>query len=133
MVVRLPLSAESPQERLRLIAAQTREARVAAREQGALELMRGPVGARLMNRVARHQHLVAAFVTNVPGPPERLRLAGAAIETIWPVAVVAGNVRVGVAAVSNAGRLCCGIHFDADHINGATIAAAMRQEFAALT
>lgn len=133
MVARLPLSAESAEERLRLIAAQTREARVAAREQGTLELMRGPLGARIMNRIARHQHLVAAFVTNVPGPPERLGLAGAGIETIWPVAVIAGNVRVGVAAVSYAGQLCCGIHFDADHIDGAAIAAAMRQEFEALT
>ena len=114
MLVRLPLTEPDPDERLQLIAAQTRAEKVRARQQGTLELMRGPVGARMMDRVARRQHLVAGFVTDVPGPAGPLRLAGAPVAEIWPVAVLAANVRLGVAAVSYDGRLRCGIHFDAE-------------------
>jgi diacylglycerol O-acyltransferase / wax synthase len=52
----------------RLMAEQTRQERARAREQGTLEFMRGPIGARTMDRVGRRQYLVAGFVTNVPGP-----------------------------------------------------------------
>ena len=129
MLVRLPLSeSDDPDERLRLIAAQTRSEKVKARQQGTLEFMRGPIGARIMDRVARRQHLVAGFVTNVPGPAGALRLAGATVVQIWPVAVLAANVRLGVAAVSYDGRLCCGIHFDAGSVPGAEFSRAMGEE-----
>ena len=132
MLVRLPLSQPDPDARLQLIAARTREEKERARDQGTLELMRGPRGARLMDRVARRQHLVAGFVTNVPGPSDRLRLAGAPVEGLWPVAVLAANVRLGVAAVSYAGTLRCSIHFDADAVPGAEFARAMSAELARL-
>ncbi len=132
MLVRLPLGESDPDERLRIIAAQTRGEKVRAREQGTLEFMRGPVGARFMDRVARRQHLVAGFITNVPGPEGALCLAGAPFTALWPVAVLAGNVRLGVAAVSYDGRLCCGIHFDAANVPGAAFAHAMAEEMARL-
>ena len=132
MLVRLPLGEPDPDERLRLIAARTGEEKVRARQQGTLELMRGPLGARVMDRVAHRQHVVAGFVTNVPGPPGRLRLAGAPVDAIWPVAVLAANVRLGVAAVSYAGRLRCGIHFDEATVPGALFARSMREELARL-
>ena len=132
MLVRLPLGEPDPDERLRLIAAQTRLEKVTARRQGTLEFMRGPIGARIMDRVARRQHLVAGFVTNVPGPAGPLRLAGAPVVAIWPVAVLAGNVRLGVAAVSYDGRLCCGIHFDDENVPGAVFSRAMEKELARL-
>ena len=133
MLVRLPLGEPDPDIRLRLIAERTREEKVRAREQGTLELMRGPWGARIMNRIAHRQHVVAGFVTNVPGPPGRLRLAGAPVDAIWPVSVLAANVRLGVAAVSYAGRLRCGIHFDEPTVPGAVFARAMDEELARLT
>ncbi|WP_243728448.1 wax ester/triacylglycerol synthase domain-containing protein [Microbacterium sp. BK668] len=126
MLVRLPLTASSPDVALRGIAGQTREQKDQARRQGTLELMRGPAGARLMDRLAQRQHLVAGFVTNVPGPEHRIELAGASLTRIWPVAVLAANVRLGMAATSYAGRLCCGIHFDAEHIDGSAVADAVR-------
>lgn len=132
MLVRLPLGEVEPDERVRLIAEQTREEKARAREQGTLEFMRGPIGARIMDSVARRQHLVAGFVTNVPGPVGTLRLAGAPVVAIWPVAVLAANVRLGVAAVSYAGRLHCGIHFDAENLPGATFARAMGEGLARL-
>lgn len=132
MLVRLPLGEPEPDERLRLIAIQTRPEKVRARQQGTLEFMRGPVGARIMDRIAHRQHLVAGFVTNVPGPTGALHLAGASVVAIWPVAVLAANVRLGVAAVSYDGRLYCGIHFDAESVPGAEFAVAMAGELARL-
>lgn len=132
MLVRLPLEERDADARLRLIAARTRTEKVRAREQGTLEFMRGPVGARLMDRIGRRQHVVAGFVTNVPGPTARLHLAGAPLVAIWPVSVLAANVRLGVAAVSYDGRLRCGIHFDAANVPGAVFARAMAHELARL-
>ena len=111
-----------------LIAAQTRAEKLIARDQGTLEFMRGPIGARVMDRLARGQHLVGGFVTNVRGPDGRQSVAGAPIDRIWPVAVIAANVRLGVAALSVGGRLCCGIHFDEANVPGAEFARAMREE-----
>ncbi|MEV4689077.1 wax ester/triacylglycerol synthase domain-containing protein [Microbacterium sp. LWH3-1.2] len=133
MLVRLPLDAASPHEALARIAAQTRIQKVQARQQGTLELMRGPLGARVMDRIAHRQHLVGGFVTNVPGPDHRLSMAGAALLQLWPVAVLAANVRLGVAAVSYAGRLCLGVHFDAGYLDEAVVSAAIRRELVALT
>lgn len=132
MLVRLPLAGIRPDDRLRRIAAQTRAEKVRAREQGTLELMRGPLGARVLDGIGHRQHLVAGFVTNVPGPAVPMRLAGAPITAIWPVAVLAANVRLGVAAISYAGRLRCGVHFDARNVPGTAFAAAMRNELARL-
>lgn len=132
MLVRLPLSEPDPDARLQVIAERTRVEKDRAREQGTLELMRGPRGAHLMDRVAHRQHVVGGFVTNVPGPSGRLRLAGAPVEGLWPVAVLAANVRLGVAAVSYAGTLRCGIHFDAVAVPGAAFARAMSAELARL-
>jgi diacylglycerol O-acyltransferase / wax synthase len=75
---------------------------------------------------------VAGFLTNVPGPPVLLSLAGAPIVGIWPVGVLAGNVRLGVAAVSYEGRLWCGIHFDEATVPGSAFAQAMQEELTRL-
>ncbi|MGO4691806.1 WS/DGAT domain-containing protein [Glaciibacter sp. 2TAF33] len=132
MLVRLPLALPDPDTRLRLIAERTRADKRRAREQGTLEFMRGPRGARFMDRVARRQHVVAGFITNVPGSPDLLCLAGALVVAIWPVGVLAANVRLGTAAVSYAGRLQCGIHFDETTVPGAVFAIAMRDELTRL-
>jgi diacylglycerol O-acyltransferase len=131
MLIRLPLTVSDPGERI--IAAQTRIEKAAARDQGTLEFMRGPAGARIMNRLARRQRLVGGFVTNVRGPERAQRLAGAPIGPMWPVAVLAANVRLGVAALSVGGRLCLGIHFDAAHVPGAEFAHAVDDELRRLT
>lgn len=132
MLVRLPLGEPGPDERLRLIAGQTREEKPRARDQGTLEFMRGPVGARVMDRLSRRQRVVAGFVSNVPGPKGTYRLAGAPVTALWPVGVLPGNVRLGVAAVSYGGNLFCGIHFDASNVPGDVFAQAMGEELARL-
>ena len=133
MLVHLPLDETDTDQRLRLIAEQTRREKPRAREQGTLELMRGPLGARIMDVVGRRQRLVAGFVTNVPGPVGTLRLCGAPVAAIWPVAVLAANVRSGVAALSYDGRLRCGIHFDAANLPGVAFAEGMARELVRLS
>jgi diacylglycerol O-acyltransferase / wax synthase len=133
MLVRLPLAAPTADDCLMAIAAQTRHQKVEARQLGTLELMRGPVGARIMDRIARRQHLVAGFVSNVPGPNEPLRLADAVVSRIWPVAVLAANVRLGITALSYAGRLSCGIHCDGAFLDGVAVAAAVQAELDVLS
>ena len=133
MLVRLPVGERDPDRRLELIADQTRREKPQARAQGTLELMRSPIGARIMDRVGRRQHVVAGCVTNVPGPRSRLRLCGAPVTAIWPVAVLAANVRSGVAAVSYDGRLWCAVHFDAANIPGPAFAAGMANDFTRLS
>lgn len=131
MLVGLPLAEPDADRRLRLIAERTRAQKAAARARGTLGLMRGPLGASLLDRIARRQRLVGAFVTNVPGPREALSLAGAPLTDLWPVAILSGNVRLTVAAVSHAGRLGCGIHFDT-RVPGPGFARAMAAELGRL-
>ena len=52
-----------------------------------------------------HQRLVHTFVTNVRGPAERLRMAGAEVTAVVPVAVNPGNVAVSFDVLSYAGTL----------------------------
>ncbi|HYN65967.1 MAG TPA: wax ester/triacylglycerol synthase domain-containing protein [Ornithinibacter sp.] len=52
-----------------------------------------------------HQRLVHTFVTNVRGPEQRLRVAGAEVVGVVPVAVNPGNVAVSFDVLSYAGTL----------------------------
>jgi diacylglycerol O-acyltransferase len=59
-----------------------------------------------------HQRLVHTFVTNVRGPAERLRLAGAEVVSVVPVAVNPGNVAVSFDVLSYAGTLAVTLVLD---------------------
>lgn len=121
MLVPLPLAEPDPGRRLRRIAAVTRDEKWRARAQGSFELTRSRWGTRLFDAASRHQRLAALFVTNLPGPRGRLSLAGAPLVSARPVSILAGNVRLAVAAISYAGRLCCGVHYDADALPQAPV------------
>lgn len=56
-------------------------------------------------RFIDHQRLVHTFVTNVRGPAQRLRLAGAEVTAVVPVAFNPGNVAVSFDVLSYAGTL----------------------------
>jgi len=114
MVVPLPLAEPDPHRRLSLIAAATRAQKPTARAAGTLELSRARWATRLLDLLSRRQRVIALFVTNVPGPGAPLRLAGARMSRAWPMSVIAGNVRFGVAAASYAGWLSVTAVCDAD-------------------
>lgn len=113
MVVRLPLREGDPRRRLAAIAAVTRREAARSRASGTLPLMRGHLGAQAMKVLSRHQRLVGMFVTNVRGPRTRLSLAGAEMVAAWPLTVVAGNVRIAVAAMTYGDRLSVTVVADA--------------------
>ena len=60
-----------------------------------------------------HQRLVHTFVTNVRGPADTLRLAGAEVAAVVPVAVNPGNVAVSFDVLSYAGGLVVTLVCDA--------------------
>jgi len=65
---------------------------------------------RWMRRAA-HKH-INLFVTNVPGPPEPLWLAGARLLDAVPVAPLTADVPIGVAALSYANTLAVSVNAD---------------------
>jgi WS/DGAT/MGAT family acyltransferase len=128
MVAPLPTDIDDPLERLRLIAAATRAGKDEARAQGTFELTRSRWGSRAFAWMARRQRFIALFVTNVRGPAQRLDLAGAPLLSAWPVSPIQGNVRLGVAAMSYAGRLGVAVHVDADAIRADVVREALEAE-----
>lgn len=113
MIVPLPTGIDDPAARISQISAVTKVAKPDARSRGTFEMTRSRWATRLFGALARHQRLVAFFVTNVRGPADPLSLAGAPLEAAWPLTPIQGNVRLGVSAFSYAGRLACTAHLDA--------------------
>jgi len=79
-----------------------------------------------------HQRLVHTFITNVRGPPRRLRLGGATISAVVPATVTAGNVTVSFGVLSYAGTLAVTVVADPGRLPDLEVlTAALRQELAA--
>lgn len=133
MLVRLPTGEHDPERRLADIAAATRAGKDEARAQGTFELTRSRWGSRAMVRLARRQRFIALFVTNVRGPAQQLSVAGAPLVEAWPVAQIQGNVRLGVAAMSYAGRLSCSVHVGGGALSAEVAAAALGAELERLS
>lgn len=130
MLVSLPTAEADVVARIGAISRLTRAGKGEARAQGTLEITRSRWGARAFAAIARHQRLVALFVTNVRGPERPLRLAGAPLERAWPVSAIQGNVRLGIAAFSYAGRLGVAAHLDADALDCDGIGRRLDEELA---
>jgi WS/DGAT/MGAT family acyltransferase len=116
MPVRVPLAGPAA-GRLEQVAALTRARK--ARTRGASASVVGPAFRALaalgvFRWFVDRQRLVNTFLTNLPGPPQRLTLVGAPVLEIVPVTVTAGNVAVAFAALSYAGRLTVSIVHDPD-------------------
>ena len=116
--------------RLARIAAVTRSAKSEARAQGTYELTRTRWGSRLFAWLARRQRFIALFVTNVHGPDRPILIGGAPLEHAWPVAPIQGNVRLGVAAMSYAGRFGVSVHVDAGALRAGVAGRAIGDELA---
>ncbi|MBU4187430.1 MAG: DUF1298 domain-containing protein [Actinobacteria bacterium] len=126
MIADLPTGITDLDELVSRIAAQTSQAKHAARAQGTYELTRSRWGTWLFARLARHQRFAALFVTNVRGPAEALSIGGAELALLWPVTPIQGNIRLGVSAMSYAGRLGCAVHTDASAISAAALSSALQ-------
>jgi WS/DGAT/MGAT family acyltransferase len=105
MIVPLPVGEPDPVHRLQLIAAETAQRKHEARPRTGS----GVFGSLLLQRAFlhgfAHQRLMNTSVTNVPGPPVPLYLAGARLLELVPLVSLMGNFTLVVAALSYAGQL----------------------------
>jgi diacylglycerol O-acyltransferase len=105
MMVPLPLWESDPARRLRLIAAETAARTRRARPEAGSGIFRFVTAQRAWYRHFPRQRSVNLVVTNVPGPPVPLYLAGARLLELFPVVPVMGNLTLVVAVLSYAGQL----------------------------
>ncbi len=105
MAVPLPVGEPCHARRLELIAAATAELKKNARPEITSGIFRFTLAWRAFNLFLPHQRYLNVFITNVPGPPAPLYLAGAALLEVFPVLAIAGNMALGAAVMSHAGQL----------------------------
>jgi WS/DGAT/MGAT family acyltransferase len=120
LMLPLPLGIGDPRARLRAVATTSaamkehREVATSEWELAAADLVPGPLVAPLGCGLLAHQPLVNLVVTNVPGPSFPLYAMGAEMLEAFPVVPLAGNLTLGVAALSYNGALNLGVTADAD-------------------
>ncbi len=134
----LPLGEEDPRRRVELIhermeqLKQSPEATIVSGVFNSAGRLPPGLVARMFNEVSRKASLV---VTNVPGPPYTLPLAGAPIRHIVPLVPLSGHIGLGIAIASYNRKLSLGIQADGERIQvglGALIDL-LRSELALLT
>lgn len=114
--VSLPL-AGSPRERLADVAGITRAGKTGRPGASAAwygPFMRALAGLGWFGWFVGHQRLVNTFLTNVRGPAEPLTVGGLRVVDLLPVSPVSGNVAVGFAVLSYAGRVTVTVVADAE-------------------
>jgi diacylglycerol O-acyltransferase / wax synthase len=105
MLVPLPVGEPDPVRRLELIAAETAVRKRDLRPQMGGGLMGLAAVQRAWYRALARQRTVNLSVTNVPGPPAPLYLAGTRLLELSPVVSLMGNLTLAVAVLSYAGQL----------------------------
>jgi diacylglycerol O-acyltransferase len=105
MMVPLPLGEPDPVRRLGLIAAETAARKHKARPEAGSGIFRFVAGQRVWYRLFPRQRSVNLVVSNVPGPPVPLYLAGARLLELFPMMPTMGNLTLVVAVLSYAGQL----------------------------
>jgi diacylglycerol O-acyltransferase / wax synthase len=105
MVVPLALAEPDPVRRLAAIAVETAARKRQARQRVGSGIFRFVAVQRGWFRFLAHQRSVNLLVSNVPGPPVPLYLAGARVLELFPVVSLMGNLTLAVAVFSYAGQL----------------------------
>ena len=105
MMVPLPVSEPDPARRLELIAAETGARKDKARPEAGSGIFRFVACQRVWYRLFPRQRSVNLVVSNVPGPPVPLYLAGAPLLEVFPLLPPMGNLTLVVAALSYARQL----------------------------
>src|SRR5215208_7887680 len=105
MMVPLPLGEPDPIRRLERIATETAARKHDTRPEAGTGIFRFVAGQRVWYRQFPRQRSVNLVVTNVPGPPVPLYLAGARLLELFPMMPTMGNLTLVVAAVSYDGQL----------------------------
>ena len=105
MVVPLPVGEPGQARRLHLIAAETAERKTKARPQVISGIFRFTLAQRALCRHLPRQRYMNISVSNVPGPPVPLYLAGAPLLEVYPVVPITGNMTLGIGVLSYNGQL----------------------------
>jgi WS/DGAT/MGAT family acyltransferase len=105
MMVPLRLGEPDPVRRLALIAAETAARKRTAHPPVTSGIFGLVAVQRATYRFQVHQRFVNLTVTNVPGPPVPLYLAGARLLELFPVVPIMGNITLDVGVLSYAGQL----------------------------
>jgi diacylglycerol O-acyltransferase len=106
MIVPLPVGAPDTVRLLHRIAAETVERKKKARPQAMTTgIFRFALARRALASLAKHQWLLNLAISNVPGPPLPLYLAGAQLLEVFPVVPLVGNQTLNVGVLSYAGQL----------------------------
>jgi WS/DGAT/MGAT family acyltransferase len=105
MMVPLDLGEPDPVRRLTRIAAETAARKRTAHPQVTSGLFGFVAVQRATYRFQVHQRFVNLSVTNVPGPPVPLYVAGARLLELFPVVPILGNITLDVGVLSYAGQL----------------------------
>jgi WS/DGAT/MGAT family acyltransferase len=119
LMARIPIEPD-PVQAIAAVAAETRALK-SGPEAATLDLLlrasdTWPMGllAQASRQIVHRQPFVNLVVTNVRGAERPLSLLGARILEIVPLVPLGGNMSLGVAVLSYAGRLHIGLHADAD-------------------
>ncbi|HKH88512.1 MAG TPA: wax ester/triacylglycerol synthase family O-acyltransferase [Acidimicrobiales bacterium] len=138
MLVRLPIGTSDPADRLRAVAEaaqrskQRHQALAAELIVDLLEPWPQPA-LSAVTQLVHKQPLVNLVVTNVPGPDIPLYAMGARMLEAFPIVPLAGNLSVGVAALSYDGQLTVGLLVDPVACpDAAVLAAGISRSFADL-
>jgi diacylglycerol O-acyltransferase len=106
IVAPLPVGEADPVRLLHLVAAETAERKKKAHPQAmSTGIFRFTLARRAVTRLSARQRRFSLTVTNVPGPPVPLYLAGAPLLEVFPVVPLVGNETLNVAVFSYAGQL----------------------------
>ncbi len=115
--VKVPVGTTEPATRVRSVSRSSGRARARHEElaaEVALELL-APVPQPVLScldKLVDHQPFFNLVVTNVPGPSDPLYLMGAPMLEAYPFVPLAGNLPIGVAALSYHGQLSLGVLAD---------------------
>ncbi|HET9722777.1 MAG TPA: wax ester/triacylglycerol synthase family O-acyltransferase [Actinomycetota bacterium] len=105
MMVPLPLGEPDAVRRLELIAAETAARKHDARPEAGSGIFRFVVCQRVWYRLFPRQRSVNLVVTNAPGPPVPMYLAGARLREVFPIMPTMGNLTLVVGVLSYEGQL----------------------------
>lgn len=112
MLLRAPLNLRDPKERIRLLHAMVAETRsqpwLPLVDVAAAAAVRLPFASNALAGLVRFTEVLAS---NLPGPPERLRLAGAGVDVLVPFGPRAGSA-LNLTLLSYAGGVAVGINAD---------------------
>ena len=101
MAVPLPIGDPDDVRLLERIAAESAERKARSRPPGE-SIFRSIAIQRAFLWYMPHQRMMNAYVTDVPGPPVPLYVAGAPIRELFPLVPILGNMSIGVGALSYA-------------------------------